>query len=1115
MSNASEIQSSIRDNHKRGNVGDFLKNSIDEGSNLSIVSAYFTIYAYKKLQNKLDSIDSLKFLFGEPTFIKSVDPTNGTKKEFKIVDEHLVIPLENRLEQKATAKECADWIKNKVEIKSMIKPNFLHGKMYHIKKKNGVMKSIMGSSNFTVSGLGLSTSPNIELNVEITDDRDRKDLSKWFNALWNDKTGLVEDVKDKVLEYLDQLYIENDPQFIYYKTLYHLFEEYLNEQDSAELFDVATGFYDSEIWKMLFDFQKDAVKGAINKIEKYNGCIIADSVGLGKTFEALAIIKYYELKNNKVLVLVPKKLRQNWTLYQAHNNSVLNPLMNDKFGYTVLNHTDLSRDSGLSGDIDLSTVNWGNFDLVVIDESHNFRNDTKSKIDEDGKIIHKSRYEKLMQDIIKAGVNTKVLLLSATPVNNNLRDLRNQIYFITKKEDFSLFEKTGIPNIGETIKKAQTVFTNWSDIKKNPNPSVKTLFDRLGSDFFLLLDQLTLARSRKHIESFYKNELERIGKFSKRLPVISLSSDIAVGNVFPSYDKINEEIMNYKLSLFNPTAYVKEEKITDYEEKAGIKIKGFSQKERESHLIGMIKVGLLKRLESSIESFKISINRTLKKIEKLEKKIKAFQLNSETSSNIGEDFFDIGRGTEDDELNESLENTIGKKLKFNLADMNLDLWLEDLRKDKDPLIVLSNSANQITPEHDKKLQKLKALIQKKVEAPFNDNNKKVLVFTAFADTAKYLYENLKDFVQNELKLNIALITGGGNNKTTFGKSDYDYILTNFSPKSKNRDKLDLNHDEKIDILIATDCISEGQNLQDCDYLINYDIHWNPVRIIQRFGRIDRIGSLNKKIQLVNFWPTQDLDKYINLKNRVEARMSLVDVTATGEDNILEKDELDFLINGELKFRDKQLKRLKDEVLDLEDLEDNISLTDFSLEDYRTDLNHFIQVNKDKLENSPLGLYAIVPSPSGAYAEMGNYVNISQKAKELIQPGIIYCLRKKGDIKENSTVNPVFPYFLVYIRENKDVKYNFANVKQILEIYKKLCYSIDTPYEEICSIFNKETANGANMENQNELLMTAIHEINTIFKKRVSRNLINSRSGIIPKIKNDDFQFELITWLVIK
>lgn len=1111
--------SSILDNRERGSVGLFLLDHLKHDSEVSIVSAYFTIYAYNRLKDQLNSINGLRFLFGEPAFIKSLDPSKTNKRDFKIVDENLVIPTGSRLSQKSIAKECSEWIKEKVEIKSMVKPNFLHGKMYLVENPNGVNEATMGSSNFTVNGIGFGGSPNIELNIVIQDRRDLEDLRNWFNELWNDNTGLVQDVKSDVLKYLEQLYIDNEPEFIYYKTLFHIFEKFLVDQEKGGLLNEKTGFFDSEIWNMLYDFQKDGVKGAINKIQNYNGCIIADSVGLGKTFEALAIIRYFELLNQRVIVLCPKKLSENWTVYQAGKNSTLNPFVKDRFNYHMLYHTDMGREKGFSDadGHDLSNFNWGVYDLVVIDESHNFRGNPLDKINEDG-TTKMNRAKWLMEKIIKDGTNTKVLLLSATPVNNNLRDLRNQIYLITKGEANALEESTQIKDIAQTLKLAQTQFTNWADHKKNPKRNLKDLLEKLGTDFTKLLDTLTIARSRKHILKFYDEK--NIGKFPERLKPHSIYPNIDLKDRFFTYDALNKKILQYKLSVFNPSAYVKDDEALrkKYEEAAGNQVLAFKQSDREHFLIQMIKVNFLKRLESSIESFEISMDRTIKKIENLEKKIEKFKQLKQ--KNVELDLTDIEPDEdEQEEINEDNEAwQVGKKLKFDLADLELDDWLNDLAKDKEALVDLYNNAVAVTEDRDAKLKELKNLISDKVTNNLNPGNKKVVVFTAFADTAQYLFNNLRNFVTEDLKLNIALVVGG-KTQTTFGDNNFSAILTNFSPISKTRSKLkSMNQDGEIDILVATDCISEGQNLQDCDYLINYDIHWNPVRIIQRFGRIDRLGSKNEKIQLVNFWPTKDLDNYINLKQRVEARMALVDVTATGEDNILNTEQIEELITDDLKYRNQQLRKLKDEILDLEDMEETISLTDFTLDDFRVDLMNYIDVNREKLENAPMGLYAVVPGFSGEHSYLRTNDLFSSSQSDIVKPGIIYCLKQIGNSEGSEEVNPLQPYFLVYVREDKTVRFNYINAKQILEMFRLLCSGQKKPFETLCELFNAETENGAKMDKYSELLKSSVHEISHLFKKRNLNSLTNSRSAKIVSKENQVEEvdgFELVTWLVIK
>jgi len=1090
--------SGIRDNYSRGSVGEFLREKIRDGSSLSVVSAYFTIYAFDALQPELAKIEGMRFLFGEPRFIASLDPDRTDKKAFKIEDEGLT--LANRLEQKRVARDCAAWIAEKAQIRSVRQTNLLHGKMYHI-ARNGIEDAILGSSNFTVRGLGLSTSNNnIELNLEVDSNRDRRDLRDWFDEIWND-SSLAEDVTQEVLRYLGQLYANHAPEFIYFKTLYHVFERFLAAQNAGGLLFQNTQIVETEIWRTLFEFQKDGVKGAINKINAHNGCIIADSVGLGKTFEALAVIKYFELRNHRVLVLCPKKLRENWTIYQAHNNSELNPFLRDRFAFTVLSHTDLSRESGKSGDIDLGTLNWGNYDLVVIDESHNFRNNTRGQRDEQGNVIRKSRYERLMEQIIQQGVKTKVLLLSATPVNTGLSDLRNQISFLTEGRDDAFRENIGIGSLKDTLGAAQKTFNEWSKGKGERKTSV--LLERLSSSFFKLLDELTIARSRKHILKYYRDSIARVGQFPERIKPVSIFADIDLRNRFLSYDRLNDEIRAYKLSLFRPSEYVYPEFRSLYEKQL---VLNFTQELREHFLIGMMKVNFLKRLESSVVSFAITMGRTVAKIEALENRIRKFQQLQE--ENDGLDLAAVSVEDEDDEeLRDALE--VGKGLVYKMVHLDVNRWLRDLEKDRVQLQYLANEAEQVTAARDAKLAELRKLIEHKVTNPTTNRrgglNRKVLVFTAFSDTAEYLYKEIVDWATEDLGINVALVTGGSSGcRTTFGRAEFNNILVNFSPLAKNRSKMPkMPQTEEIDLLIATDCISEGQNLQDCDYLINYDIHWNPVRIIQRFGRIDRIGTVNPEVRLVNFWPTQDLNKYINLKNRVEARMALVDIAATQEDNILNVDDLQDLIQDDLKYRDKQLLRLKDEILDLEDFNETVALSEFTLDDFRIELANYIEANRSALEQAPLGLYAVVPT--------------SAEHRQIV-PGVVYCLRQKGDTSGNETVNPLQPYFLVYVWDDGTVRYTFAQPKQILEIFRLLCADKKAALSALCNAFDLETQDGSDMTRYSELLRKAVASIESTFRKRAVTNLLSSRGGLLNdsrKQVDSATDFDLITWLVIR
>ncbi|MPR09174.1 ATP-dependent helicase [Microvirga tunisiensis] len=1087
----------IRDNHARGSVAEFLTSRIIEGSQLSIVSAYFTIHAYQALRTSLDGIDGLRFLFGEPRFIGSLDPEKTERKRFAIEEDS--IELANRLQQRRVAIECANWLRTKVEIRSVNDATLLHGKMYHI--DDGRREhAIVGSSNFTRRGLGLSKTPNIELNLIVDSDRDRSDLKSWFDEIWANQQ-LVSDVKGEVLRYLEQLYVDHPPEFIYFKTLFHVFERFISgQQADAALFE-QTAIVDTEIWRALFDFQKDGVKGAIHKINTHNGCILADSVGLGKTYSALAIIKYFELRNHRVLVLCPKKLRDNWTVFLANNNSELNPFLKDRFNYTVLSHTDLSRESGRVDGINLEAINWGNFDLVVIDESHNFRNNTKGKRDDDGDLIRKSRYERLMQDVIQQGVKTKVLLLSATPVNNDLSDLRNQVYFVTEGRDAAFAPNFGIHSIKDTLATAQKAFTEWA--RRTGERDARDLMDRLPAAFFTLLDELTIARSRKHIKKYYRSSLERIGRFPKRRRPHSVFAEIDLKGRFLSYDRLNDEISNYKLSLFNPSLYVLPAYKAQYEEK---KVRNFSQVDRERFLIGMMKVNFLKRLESSVHAFAITMERTVARIEDLEKRLYEFKRQSQGTRDVVQpDLFAL-EDEDDEELSEAFQ--VGAKLKFQMAHLDVDRWLKDLATDKQQLSLLADTAKSVDVERDAKLAELKALIEGKVRRPeinsLGEANRKVIVFCAFADTAAYLYDALADWARKTLQVHIALISGGTKpNRTTFGKADFAQILTNFSPRSKQRARMkSMPQDGEIDILIATDCISEGQNLQDCDYLINYDIHWNPVRIIQRFGRIDRIGSFNKEIQLVNFWPTPDLNKYINLKNRVEARMALVDVAATAEDNILQTNDIEELIQDDLRYRDKQLLRLKDEVLDLEDFNETVVLNEFTLDDFRTELMGYIEANRDKLQDAPFGLYAVAPVHP-------DYPSI--------QPGTLFCLRQREGSHDIELVNPLQPYFLVYVRDTGEIRYNFTSAKQVLEIFRAVCQGNSEPYAQLCELFNQQTRDGANMDHYDKLLTAAISAITAQTEKKNFGNLFGGRGGKLVddnKLAKSAADFDLVTWLVI-
>ena len=1124
-SGATADLSGLRDNHSRGKAGDFLRDAIAPDSELSIVSAYFTVHAYGALQSKLECARKLRFLFGEPKFIRSMEKDGKQSRQFTLGESGLSVA--NQLSQKRIAKACADWITRMVEIRSIVRAGFLHGKMYHI-QDGKVASALVGSSNFTVPGLGLQGSGNnIELNLVVSDDRDRRDLLDWFNSLWND-TSLTSDVKDQVLQELARLYSNQTPEFIYYLTLFHLFRHYLDNADDLDKALTKTALPDTGIWNALFSFQKDGAKAAINKIRATNGCILADSVGLGKTYTALAVIKFFELRNERVLVLCPKKLRRNWTVYKS--NSTLNPFDKDRFGYHVLSHTDLGRESGEVDGHDLASFNWGAYDLVVIDESHNFRNN-KQAPQRKGEPAKRSRYQRLMEEIIKKGQKTKVLLLSATPVNNQLADLRNQISFIAGGDvtrdpaaDAAFSRNLEISSVKETTRIAQSHFTTWSK-KKPEERTTRDLLQSIGGDFFKLLDGLSIARSRRQIATYYKDEMKRLGGFPSRPAPIAIHPPIDLGNNLLSFEKLNDDIGNLRLALYHPTSFIRDDLSPEiksaYEEKI---LDVFDQKKREEILVAMMKINLLKRLESSVDSFRLTLHRTIEKINALEQRIADFELHAENHPEI--DWDNLTPDETDDPDEEAKDFTIGGRRRIHLAHLKLEEWLQAVRHDRTQLQELYKDTEKVKPERDAKLAELRARIESKVTNPTTNADgksiRKVLIFTAFADTARYLYEQLATWARDDLGIHTALVVGDGGNQTSLGSLDFDDILTNFSPVSKRRaEQPRFPQKEEIDLLIATDCISEGQNLQDCDLLINYDIHWNPVRIIQRFGRIDRIGSRNAAVQLVNFWPVADLDRYLNVKHRVEARMALADLAATQTDNLLDPHQLQDLISQDLRFRNNQLKRLKDEVLDLEDFSDSPSLTDFSLDEFRIDLLQFLESRREELESAPPGLYAVVPPVPEKFPAA--------------RPGALFCLRRVGQAlrsgsgsenrqtgvpapRESKDLNPLTPHFLIYVLDDGNVRFSFVQPKETLLLLRGLAAGHSTAFEKLCDLFDTRTQNGADMGHYDTLAKSALRSIEATFQKRAAANLLASRSGLLPTATEtptanaDDW--ELVTWLVV-
>jgi SNF2 family DNA or RNA helicase len=1067
----------LLDNKKNGKVGDTLRDNLQTGSSLSIISGLFSIYGFDALKKELNRVDQVRLLFSKienvPGDSLHLQGLNGDQFERR---------FKNQLNQHQIAKECADWLTKKAEIKRVNNPNILNQNLFHVQKGHRDAIAIQGSSNFTTSGLGFSESDKYDMNMCLTEPDSTDALLEWFNAIWHDPS-VVEDIKQLILSELNQLVENQSPAFIYFLTLFNVFKDFIEELDEERIIKTKTGFKETLVWKKLYKFQRDGVLGAIDKLEKYNGCIIADSVGLGKTFEALAVIKYYELRNDRVLVLSPKKLRENWTIYTV--NDKRNILSADRFNYDVLNHTDLTRTSGKSGEINLETLNWGNYDLIVIDESHNFRNNNLRK---EGA----TRYSKLMNDVIKTGVKTKVLMLSATPVNSRMNDLKNQVSFIAEGID-DAFSEHGIASIEQTLKKAQTRFNQWLDLDDKER-KVEILLERMNFDYFKLLDLLTIARSRKHIEKYY--DIAEIGAFPERLKPLNIKADIDADGDFPPLKDINQSIRRLHLSAYAPLKYVRMEKREEYSRKYDMKVGNgssvFKQVDREQSLIHLIRVNLLKRMESSINSFALTLGKLLKEVDFLIQKIDTHDDGDIEEVNI-EDI-----EIEDQDFESYL---IGRKVKVLIKDIDAVRWKQDLEEDRQRLATMLNEARLIEPQRDAKLQLLKDIISHKCENPVNPGNKKLIIFTAFADTANYLYGNLADWAQTELKLHSALVTGTGTNKTTLSgiNRDLNSILTTFSPVSKERHKIDASATHEIDLLIATDCISEGQNLQDCDYLINYDIHWNPVRIIQRFGRIDRLGSKNDFIQLINFWPNMELDEYINLEARVSGRMVLLDISATGEENIIEYDDKKRM--NDLEYRRKQLQQLQNDVINLEDMTGGVSITDLTLNDFKMDLSAFMKGQMANLASAPTGLFAVT-------ANQNSFNND-------IEPGVIFCLKNISGKTAHDDSYALAPYYLIYVTQTGTVKYNFLQAKKILDILKKQGLSWQHPDPKAVELFLQDTEQGKDMSQYRTLLETAINSIIGKAEEKGVESLF-SRGGTV--LTKNNFKgsedFEVISYMII-
>ena len=1063
-------------------LSDSLRVEVTPESKISIAAACFSVYAFEELKDQLESVEQLRFIFTSPTFL--AEKPDKERREFYIPRKsrekalhgsEFEIRLRNEFNQRAISSECADWVRRKATFKSNATEEVMPG-FLTVDSQNPVAYAPI--NGFTRADLGCERGGNMFSMINQIDAPQSRAYLDLFNQLWADKRKL-QNVTDQVLERITTAYRENSPEFLYFFALYNIFSDFLENVNEDDLPNEANGFKESQVWNKLYAFQKDAVLAIISKLEQYNGCILADSVGLGKTFTALAVIKYYENRNLRVLVLCPKKLSDNWMTYKA--NYMNNPIAGDRLRYDVLYHTDLSREKGFSGELDLSKINWGAYDLVVIDESHNFRNG--GDIDDEGK---SNRYTRLMNKVMRPGARTRVLMLSATPVNNRFYDLRNQLALAYEGNSDAWRDKLNSErSVEEIFRNAQKVFNTWSDLDVELRTTDK-LLRSLEFDFFEILDAVTIARSRRHIEKYYN--VSEIGKFPTRLPPVSKRPPLTDLNGAIAYDEIYDMLLSLTLSIYAPSNYILPSRVEKYADLNHEGKNHLTQAGREQGIRRLMSINLLKRLESSVHSFRLTLKRiqdlicsTLDKIGHYDPSV---QLEMQDLTAAAD--FDA-----DDQETDLF--TVGKKVKIALADMDYVTWEHDLQEDFNTLYVLLNMVADITPEHDTKLQMLLQTIGEKIDHPLNPGNKKVIIFTAFSDTAEYLYENVSAFGKEKYGLNTALVTGSVDGRTTIPKfkADLNNVLTCFSPISKDKAAL-MPKAPDIDLLIATDCISEGQNLQDCDCLINYDIHWNPVRLVQRFGRIDRIGSRNDVIQLINFWPDMQLDDYINLKARVETRMKALVMTSTGDDNLLSPEE-----QGDLEYRRQQLQRLQTEVVDLEEMGTGVSITDLGLNEFRMELMEYAKKHPE-LETCPGGISAVARATPDAPA------------------GVVFVLKNVHNEVNIDNRNRLHPYYMVYLTEDGTTVHDHLSPKDTLDAMRQLCRGKNEPMDALCRAWNAETEDGRNMVTYSSLLEDAVlsildakedSDLDSLFKVGGTSALLSQVSGL------DDF--ELMCFLIVR
>lgn len=1046
---------------------------------IDISTAKFSLYAWEALKEKIEASRLMRLLLCSQNH-----DLQGTEAE-------RVKTLE--LTQSILARDLYRFIKEHAQVRAMDNPM---ASLTVIQGSNDKTVLQIGP-NYTLDGLGALPSLQNYQGVQMFDEMVAP-MATMFENNWNS----AKDISDSYLNKLREIFKDRAPREIYEYALYRMFEHDKTGESIKKDKEIAN----SKIYKSLYNFQRDAMIGAIEKIEKYKGCILADSVGLGKTYTALAIIKYYENQNYNVLVLAPKKLRENWTQY--NNDYVTNPFKDDKFNYRVLNHTDLTRQSGYSGDVDLSRIKWNAYDLVVLDESHNFRTDSSEK--ETTKI---TRYQRLL-NAIQTGRKTKVLMLTATPVNIKLKDLQSQINFISEKNDEAL-ESAGVHSIKQVIKRSQENFNQWMKLEDDER-TLESFFQYMNPDYFTLLETLTIARSRKLIEHFY--DTKDIGTFpTRRAPINITPESLISGADDISVESIATQLDSLKLAIYAQLNYVKLDARSKYPD---LFEDTFSDVGRERTTIKLMRAMFLKRLESHVCSFIESIDRLIDEIQRKLKIINTVdKLDQYTSSDIT-GLTDIDSLSDEDFDDDDLDILNTGELKVDPLDIDIVKWKPDLEYDLEILKTIRANVIAISPENDGKLAELLHIIEDKWKNPLNcvqgKNNKKILIFTAYSDTAKELYHTLAPrFLKQGIYTGLVTGTSATSNielpkivKDRLAPNKFNNVLMHFSPISKHRDMIiddimsyqnsrsqqNISSVPEIDVLIATDCVSEGQNLQDCDICINYDIHWNPVRIIQRFGRIDRIGSQNHEIQLINFWPTKELDTYLKLSQRVKSRVELMDNSAASEGSPLKPSNRSVQSDREFDYRARQLRTLRDHVVNPEDIDGSIPLTDINLSEWKTEAMHLLEKDgmRDLLSSIPQGICTVAPAND----------NVPDNS-------VLFVLKAITDANIASSLAHYYP---ILLDSTGKVLASYKSPNKILSVLRDTCAHHDDILKTLYQGFNCEKRKTKDVRPIASLLQKAIAHIIGINEEAAAESLFTKGGTTIGTPKAE---FEVVCFVLYK